>query len=125
MGAHVAGQRAVRDSGAELIERAVAPPAIRHPAHLLIELAAEIAWPPDAVESGTRGIRVGAVVRRCEAPLQTFEAECRLHHLLARQRPHRRKRALAGAPRLVVRKTRLARLSVYAGATPGAAIDAR
>src|SRR5467141_3757080 len=110
MGAHVAGQRAVRDPGAELIERAVAAPAIRHPAHLLIELAAEIAWSPDAVEPRTRGIRVGAVIRRRKAPLQTFEAKCRLHHLLARQRPHCRKRALAADPRFIVRKTEHARI---------------
>ena len=106
MGAHIAGQHAARDPVAELIERTVTPPAIRHPAHLLIELAAEVAGTPDAVESGARPVGVGAVIRRCGAPLQAFEAECRLHHLLARQRPHRRNRALIGDPGFRIGETR-------------------
>src|SRR5262249_44582923 len=55
---HIAGQHAVRDPGAKLIERAVASPAVRHAAYLLIEPAAEVAWAPDAIKSGTCRVRV-------------------------------------------------------------------
>ena len=96
-GADVARHGAALDAGADLFERAHAAPAIGHAAHLLPDLVIEIERPPHPpIEAGAGGVRVAAIGRRRDPPLDAFERNRGLDHALARQRAHGRDRPLAG-----------------------------
>src|SRR6476619_2253191 len=84
MGTDISGQHATLDFGADLIERAMATPAVRNPTHLLPNLAMQIGRSADPpIEPGTSRVRIASVSRRGKFPLDAFEGKGGLDGLLA------------------------------------------
>ena len=70
------------DALKEIRKRAVATPAIRHAANLLVDLALQIPRATNPAETGAGSIGIGTVICRREFPLHPFESERGLDGLL-------------------------------------------